>query len=143
MNHRPILAFAALAAFAASPSSAQDVERYQLQRTDDGYVRLDTVTGRMTLCQQRDSQLVCKVAAEERAAYDSEFDRLHDRITELEDRVAAVETTSPDAELPSEEEFEKTMSYMERFFRRFMGIARDLDHEFGAEEPAGPEADRT
>ena len=31
--------------------------------------------------------------------------------------------------LPSDEDFEKGLSYMERFMRRFMGIAKEFDDE--------------
>ena len=29
--------------------------------------------------------------------------------------------------LPSDEEFERSLGYMERFFRKFMDIVRDMD----------------
>jgi hypothetical protein len=35
--------------------------------------------------------------------------------------------------LPSEEDFNKTMSYMERFLRGFMGIVKDMDKDNGAQ----------
>ena len=48
----------------------------------------------------------------------------------LEDRVAKLEnslTAKFERTLPTEEEFKKTMSYMERFFRGFIGIVKELD----------------
>ena len=42
--------------------------------------------------------------------------------------------------LPTEEEFEKTMSYMERFFRGFIGIVKELDEDNSGKNPAGPGA---
>jgi len=137
------IVLAACAGLLAAPALAQDIERYQLQRTADGYVRLDTQTGRMTLCRESSGQLVCRAAAEERDAYDRQVEALEDRVAALESRVGALDSGRPAAELPSEEEFEQTLSYMERFFRRFMGIVTELDRNFGGKQDEGPIPDRT
>lgn len=142
MRHGTMLAAAALTALSVAPSVAQDVERYRLERTDDGYVRLDTTTGRTTLCQERSGQLVCKMAVEERSAFEGQIDDLEARIDALENRLATLEAGGRSEELPSEEEFEQTLGYMERFFRRFMGIVEEFDREEKTTQPAPP-ADRT
>ncbi len=142
MRHGTMLAAAALTALSVAPSAAQDVERYRLERTDDGYVRLDTTTGRTTLCQERSGQLVCKMAVEERSAFEGQIDDLEARIDALENRLATLEAGGRSEELPSEEEFEQTLGYMERFFRRFMGIVEEFDREEKTTQPAPP-ADRT
>jgi hypothetical protein len=136
---------AAAATLIALPATAQEVERYQLQKTDEGYVRLDTTTGRMSICQESGGQLVCKVAVEEREAYERQFDDLHDRIDALDARIAALEAGDPQGGLPDEEEFERTMGYMERFIRRFIGIVDDLerDRDGGTQPDAAPGPDRT
>lgn len=51
-------ASAAIAGFCTLPlltgtALAQNEERYRLERTENGYVRMDTETGTMTLCQER------------------------------------------------------------------------------------------
>lgn len=123
----------------AVPAMAQeDVERYQLQRTPDGYVRLDTTSGSMSLCQEKSGQLVCRMATEERTAYEGDLDRLQDRIDALEARMSAVESGRPAAELPNEQEFEQTLGYMERFFRSFMGIVKDFEQENQKTAPTIP-----
>src|SRR5687767_12917657 len=66
---------------------AQDAERYQLERTDQGYVRMDTRTGEMSICEERSGQLVCRLAADERAAFQDEIDRLSESLSSLEGRV--------------------------------------------------------
>lgn len=135
-----MIACGVLIAIGTTPSYAQDVERYRLERTDDGYVRTDTVTGSTSLCRERGGQLVCRMAVEERDAYDEGIAALQERVTALEDRIAALEGGRPAAGLPDEEEFEQTLGYMERFFRRFMGIVKDLERDFDSGEP---QADRT
>ncbi len=131
---------AMLVVTAAGSALAQDAERYQLERTENGYVRLDTTTGRMSLCEQLGERLVCRTATEEREADDHSSGKLEDRIAVLEGRVAELEKRGTTAEMPSEEEFEQTLGYMERFFRRFMGIVTDLERR---NEPEAPPADRT
>ena len=123
------LVSAAMLAGAAGPANAQEVERYRLERTENGYVRLDTTTGEMSICEERGGQLVCRMAVQERTALQDEIDRLQARLDGLEKRVADLEKrpTIPDALLPSEEEFDRSMDYMERFFHRFMGIVKDFE----------------
>lgn len=110
---------------------AQDSGRYTMEKTAQGYVRLDNRTGEMSICTEQSGQLVCKLAAEERRAFEDELASLSERVKKLEDTVAANGgvAAAPRETLPSDEEFEKTMGYMEQFFRRFMGIVKDFQNE--------------
>lgn len=113
----------------ATSAAAQEAERYRLEKTDEGYVRMDTRTGEMSVCEERASQLICRVAADERTALQDEIDRLNASLKALEERVTALEKKPVVPGLPTEEEFEKTMSYMERFFRGFMDIVKDFEND--------------
>lgn len=132
----------ALGALAALPVAAQDAERYRLERTDDGYVRLDTQTGVMTLCREADGRLVCTPAAQG-AESASETESLRERLRILEGRVSALESGAPVAGLPPEEEFERGIGYMERFFRMFMGLVREFEGDRAPSTPERPAPDRT
>ena len=111
-------------------------------------------TGEMSICEEKWGELVCKMAADERTAVQDEIERLqtelkvlNDRLATvkvLEDRVAKLEnslTARIEKTLPTEEDFNKTMSYMERFFRSFMGIVKDFESD--SSKPAEPGTDRT
>jgi hypothetical protein len=127
----------ALAALAMLPmlgaaASAEEAERYRLEKSETGYVRMDTRTGAMSICEERSGQLVCKLAADERAAFEDETDRLRDRIEALDARVTKLEGSLAarlENSLPTEEEIERSLSYMERFLKSFMGAVKDLDKE--------------
>lgn len=141
MRHGTTLACAAaFTALSALPAAAQDVERYQLERTRDGYVRLDTQTGAMTLCREADGRLVCSPASQQGEATD-EIAELRERVQALETRLAGLESRAPVAGLPPEEEFERGIGYMERFFRMFMGLVREFEDE--RTPPERPAPDRT
>lgn len=141
---RPVmrgLAAVALVApvLAASGAVAQETGRYRLEQTETGYVRLDTKTGAISVCtEQSQGQMICKMATEDREAYENDLADLQDRVKVLEDRLAAIDQKggngSTASGLPSEQEFEQSMSYMERFMRRFMDIAKSFDSE--PEKPA-------
>lgn len=120
------------------PAAAQETERFTLERTEEGFVRLDNTTGETSICRERGRQLVCELATEDRHALEDEIERLSERVTALEE---AIGQDAP-AELPSEEEFNRTMGMMEQFFRRFFSIVEDLNRDFGSDEPA-PAPDRT
>ena len=135
-------------------ASAAEPDRYRLEKTPNGYVRMDTRTGEMSICQEKWGELVCRMAADERTAVHDEMERLQTElkalddqlatVKALEDRVAKLEnsvTAKIEQSLPTEEDFNKTMSYMERFFRSFMGIVRDFEDENS--KPTAPGADKT
>lgn len=140
---RLILALAIAAS--AAPAFAQDNQRYTMERTPDGYVRMDNQTGEMSICHEQSGQLACKLAADDRKAYDSDIDRLTRRIDTLEQRLGALEGKAPvvNDQLPSEETFEQSLNYMERFFRRFMGIVKDFENEEKAAPPPTGSPQRT
>jgi hypothetical protein len=123
---------AALAVLAAMPAHAEETGRYRLEKSPDGYVRMDTVTGAMSICQEQSGQLVCKMAADERRALQDDIERLQGSVKALNERVTRLEnsvTARLESRLPSEEDFNRTMGYMERFFKRFMGMAREMEKQ--------------
>lgn len=124
-----------------APSLAEEASRYQLQPSGDGFVRMDTQTGQMSLCSQAAGKLDCKPVSDERTAYADRIEEMSRRIEALEKRVAELEKAGATSGLPSDEEFERTMGYMERFFRRFIGVVHDLQKEYGPD--FGREPDRT
>ena len=122
---------------AGGAASAQDGERFWVEKSQDGYVRMDRQTGEMSICDQQDGRLVCRLAADDRRALQDEVARLQDEIATIEERLAALENRPREDGLPSEDEFEKTMGYMERFFRRFMGIVKEFERDLGGEPDDG------
>ena len=116
-------------AIGATGAVAQDASRYSLEKMDNGYIRFDRQTGAMSVCTGSATELTCKMAAVDRAAYEHDLGQLQERVKKLEDRLAALEKKDATAGLPSEADFEKSMSYMERFLRRFMAIAKSFESE--------------
>ncbi|MDX8498094.1 hypothetical protein RFM99_06645 [Mesorhizobium sp. VK4C] len=134
MRLQHILIPAALCSLVAASAYSEETDRYRLEKSANGYVRMDTQTGAMSICEERAGQLVCKMAADERASFQDEIDRLQSSVKALDERVTRLENTPSarlESNLPSEEDFNKTMNYMERFFRRFMDIVKDMDRENG------------
>ena len=141
-----IARLAAIALAATVPAAmAQETEtRYTLEKTPDGYVRMDTRTGEMSVCTERTGQLVCRLAVHERSAWQDEVDRLTRRLDEVEKRLGALEASPPpQTALPSEEQFEQSLTFMERFFRRFIDIVKDLEDETDAPKPDAPSPQKT
>lgn len=146
--HVPVTMILVLAAgLAAVPSALAQQDRFTLERSGDRFVLMDGQTGEMSVCEERGSQFVCRLAADERTALQDEIGELSSRIEALERRLAALEQGTPAAPgqnaLPSEEEVEGAFALMERFFRRFMGMVRDLERDFGGEAPPVERPERT
>lgn len=131
---REMLAAVAIG-LAAVPVTASAAEpgRYVMEKTDQGFIRMDTQTGEMSICEDRDGRVVCKLAADERTAFQDQIDRLEERVSRLEERVGRT------VAVPSEEEINRGLDSMEQFFRRFLGIVKEFDEEQsqGQEAPGG------
>ncbi|AZO49113.1 MAG: hypothetical protein EOS54_06930 [Mesorhizobium sp.] len=134
MRPQYILIPAALFSLVAVSAFSEETDRYRLEKSANGYVRMDTQTGAMSICEERSGQLVCKMAADERAAFQDEVDKLQTSVKALDERVAKLENSLSarlESQLPSEEDFNKTLGYMEQFFRTFKDIVKDMDKENG------------
>ncbi|MCO6187180.1 hypothetical protein [Rhizobium sp. L1K21] len=107
--------------FFTSSSQAQEMARYQLQPTPEGLVRLDTHTGELAYCREVAGALECTQAQSDAA--------LLKRIEALEKRIAVLERQSPADDLPSDAELEKGFSIMEKFMRRFKGLAEEFNEQ--------------
>jgi len=129
------IGFTAAMILVALPAAAQDNGRYQLERGEEGFVRLDTVTGDMTLCRETDSGLACDATRDDTSDLRRDRDRLRDENrdlrrenehlrAELEDR-----GVYSDDDLPSEEEMEHIATWFERMMAIMMRTARNVEDE--------------
>ena len=87
MRPQHVLIPATLVSLVAVSAFSQETDRYRLEKSPNGYVRMDTQTGAMSICEERSGQLVCKMAADERAAFQDEVDRLQSSVKALDERV--------------------------------------------------------
>lgn len=119
---------AAAAQTAGEPSTGSD-GRYQLERSGEGFVRLDRQTGLTSYCERSAGELACRASADERQALQEEIDRLAARVDELEGRPAA-ERAKPDGDrtvtlrLPSDEEVSSVLGFFQDAFERFVDVVR-------------------
>lgn len=124
----PTTLFLMIATGFAAPALAEDtdVARFALEKTDGGFVRLDRKTGALTLCQESDGTLTCRMAADERAAYEEDLARLEKRVEALEKSLATGRPLTKGEPLPSDEEVERSIGIMERFMRSFFGLVEEF-----------------
>ncbi|WP_235916389.1 hypothetical protein [Ciceribacter naphthalenivorans] len=124
------IVMAGFAAPLADPLAARaqdaDLARFTLEKTENGFVRLDRKTGALTLCREKDGTLTCRMAADERAAYEEELDRLEKRVDALEHAMATGQPLLKPEPLPSDEEVERSIGIMERFMRSFFGLVEEF-----------------
>ena len=135
---KTVLTLAALS-LGASFAMAQDAgtDRFTLEKSESGFVRLDRQTGAVTLCTEADGTLTCRMAADEGAAYDADLARLEKRVEALEKQIAEG-AAAKGGELPSDAEIDRSIGIMERFMRAFFNLVQ----EFRGEEDK-PVPDRT
>jgi len=108
--------------------------RYQLRETGSNeFVRLDTVTGNVSVCSRSSGNWVCKSAADDRKAYQEEIARLESRNRQLELKISTIEKKLESKgsdyvlRLPDEATIGRMMSYLRSMMEKFMDLARDLE----------------
>lgn len=118
-------------------ASAQDIAddntangRYSMTPAPNGFLRLDTRNGSVSLCTVKDNRVTCQLSADERGALEAEIARLAARNTELQKKFAEAGKSPGRAlrdALPSDAEMDKALSFAEKFMRRMMRIMKDED----------------
>jgi hypothetical protein len=121
--------FAARAESPQEPAAAGDAAngRYAMTPVAEGFLRLDTRSGQVSLCtiQKDEAQKVlaqCRASADERAALQAEIDRLA-----KENAALKAQGVNPKAAAEDEDDrrFDKALDRAERFMRRMMQLFRD------------------
>lgn len=122
----------AMPAFAqqAQPSGDESQNgRYTMTPAPNGFLRMDTRTGAVSLCTLREGNVACTTSADERGALEAEIGRLAKENAGLRERLAEVTQRGPAARLhdalPNDEEMNKALGLAETFMRRMMRIMRE------------------
>lgn len=115
--------------------------RYAMQPTEGGFYRLDTQTGAVSICRQKPGAgLVCEPAQDEQGLQ-KDVERLRAENKTLKEDVKRLEEIAgfgakppagksgpaSDFKLPSEEDVDKALSYVERMIKKFRDKFRDLE----------------
>lgn len=138
----------AAATYAAAEQAGSG--RYTMQKTDGGFVRLDTQTGAVSLCQKSGGSWSCRditnsqgqIENGNRAGSAGEMARLRRENQELKDEIARLEellglrepSDAPPAsrngfKLPSEKDVDQAFDYFESMLRKFQERLKRLERE--------------
>jgi hypothetical protein len=141
-----IAAGALIVAALPSLAAGEPPGRYVMHPADGGFIRLDTETGAVSLCGRKDAHWSCEAVGDTGNSGREEMDRLRSENRELKAEVRRLEAmlvagqgenNAPQRggrlELPSEQDVDKALTYLERMFRKF----RDKLKEFESEERRG------
>jgi hypothetical protein len=91
-----VLAFAGLAAAAENQAPPAEMPaRYAFNRVNDGFLRLDNVSGQIAFCSPTSAGWACQAVPEDRAALEKEIARLQDEVADLKRQVAALREPPP------------------------------------------------
>ena len=108
------------------PAAERDGRYSMTPAPDGGFLRLDTRTGAVSHCRVVDGGVQCRSSADERAALQTEIDRLAKENEGLKQKLAQ---SSPGDRLrnvlPNEQEIDTALSFMERMMRRMMNLFRE------------------
>jgi len=133
------------------PTGPLDSSRYTIENRDDGFVRLDRQNGNMSFCSVNSGNMICRLGADERLAYEDEIAKLHQRLDGIEERISSIgegqKQTKPSLSLPEnrpkvdvpgtkpketelDKEFEKAMEFAQDAMRRFFEVVKDLKQKY-------------
>ncbi|GLK68488.1 hypothetical protein [Hansschlegelia plantiphila] len=130
-------------AWAAPPPGG---DRFQIQPAEGGFLRLDRETGATSFCAASGDGYACKPVSEAGTPPDaSEIARLEARVAALEAQVRqspsglppapplppgdGPQAKDPKLDLPSDEQFDRVTSFIERALRRLKRFADEMQKE--------------
>jgi hypothetical protein len=148
-----VLAGAAFAQDAdLKPPDSED-GRYSFHRVNDSFVRLDGRTGHVSVCGRESNGWACRAVPDERAALEEAIGRLQGDNATLKrellarglslpsgikadppaikdpDKAKPADPAPPAAKLPSDAEFDRIMSFVERVWRRLVEMMVELQRD--------------
>jgi hypothetical protein len=147
----------AISGGAVAAQAAPDSEngRYTMTPTPEGVLRLDTRTGTVSTCSKNGAGWACYAVPDERSALDAEIGRLQAEVETLKAQLAAGPTVSGKIEdalpksdplkksepkaaegerkleipLPSDQDVDRVVSFLERAWRRLIEMANRVQKD--------------
>jgi len=139
-----------LAAAAAADTPADLGGRFTMAPVEGGFLRLDKQTGSVAMCSRTGTAWGC-VPVEDRTgdAAAPDVSRLEQENRDLRDRIRALEDTigakpplegppGGKAQLPSDEDVDQALDYLERVYKKVRDRIKDLDKPLPPKEPPPP-----
>jgi hypothetical protein len=140
---------------AASPALAQGQppagaqpngpSRFTFNRVEDGFLRLDNVSGQVSFCAPHAAGWACQAVPEDRAALDKEIARLQDEVARLKTEVASLRAPPPPRppadlsppakggeakiKLPSQEDIARARAAVESAWRRLVDMIENFQKD--------------
>ena len=126
----------------AAPEAEERGGRFVMTPVEGGFLRMDTHTGAVSMCQRTSGKWACEAVADDRRTLETEMERLgaenrqlNSTVKRLEEMLALPETDDRRADkgskfqLPSEEDVDRALGYMQRLMRKFKEKMRELDKD--------------
>ncbi len=118
-------------------AQAASTGRYTLTPVDDGFLRLDTETGIVSLCQKADGRWRCQTVEDDLLALRQENEKLRAQNKALREGQTAPQALPPGQQpfkLPSKEEIDKAFDFLNEVLRKFREmIESQTPYDNGAE----------
>jgi hypothetical protein len=132
------------------PAPAAPPPRYSFRRVEDGFLRLDTQTGQVTLCSAHAVGWACQAVPEERTALEEEIERLRDQVEHLRQEIATLRASPPSPspgpprppgdltpksdqggglKMPTDEDIARARAAVENAWRRLMEMMKNLQDD--------------
>ena len=99
--------------------------RYAVQPSDDGFIRLDTQTGAVSHCGRRQGVWFCEKLVEDQTALEKQIEALTARVDALSKEVEALAARPPAASPPSAQVVESS-DFTTKLIRRFYALIRRM-----------------
>jgi hypothetical protein len=137
MNARFFALALVLCAAASTSFAAEEPGRYTMTPAGDGFLRLDSATGAVSICRQKLDAWTCEGVADNALALKQEIDRLTGENQELKDKLAKAEAreaqagplpANPSTQFPALALDEMT-DFINKMIRRLQDLVRDLKQQ--------------
>lgn len=125
---RPLLLSLTIALSAATAGAAEITGRYVLEKVEQGFLRLDSQTGTMSLCAAPSGVWECTAIKDQGLDGNAELARLRAENETLRKRLAEAEKGGATTKLPSDQEVDRMMDVFGKMFDRFLDFAREMDN---------------
>ena len=135
------IAVIVLSSIVIAPAYADDADktptaRFSIIETAKGFLKLDQKNGNISVCNLDNGQMSCKLAADERHAYQKEINSINQQLDKMKVRIDALEGRKSVAKLKPgksdakvEEEFDRALKFADKAFRHFFGVVQELKKE--------------